>query len=176
MVASRTACFWAPYVTKGFTPDSGSSWLLPRLVGVARAKEMLLLGRRVDGEKAAAWGLVNECVDDEQLDAALGEVTDELADAATVSVGLAKSLVHRGLTLDLNTTNFHLRWSMADRAHQWDRALGLHLSPENIVGNAARFLDLAARLVEKRLELGGVRQHQPFQFILVCDRQQDRQD
>ena len=47
-VAAEDSRFWLPFVKRGFTPDSGASWLVPRLVGVARAKELLLLGRRGD--------------------------------------------------------------------------------------------------------------------------------
>ena len=55
-IAADDSRFWLPFVKRGFTADSGSTWLLPRLVGVARAKEMLLLGRPVSGADAAAWG------------------------------------------------------------------------------------------------------------------------
>src|SRR5690242_1147219 len=48
IVASDTARFWTPFTSRGFSPDSGSTWLLPRVVGVARAKEMLLLSRPVE--------------------------------------------------------------------------------------------------------------------------------
>src|SRR5262249_3997693 len=52
-IAADTATFWEPFVARGFTPDSGATWLLPRLVGVARAKELLLLGEKVTGRRAA---------------------------------------------------------------------------------------------------------------------------
>ena len=105
----------APFTSFGFTPDSGGSWLLPRLVGVARAKEMLLLGREVSGAQAAGWGMVHRSVPATEVDAAAAGLVDELAAAATVAVGLTKSLVHRGLTTDL--------------AHQLaDEALAMELS------------------------------------------------
>jgi 2-(1,2-epoxy-1,2-dihydrophenyl)acetyl-CoA isomerase len=100
-IATPSAKFWVPMVTKGFTPDSGSTWLLPRLVGLARAKEMVLRGKPVDGERAAEWGLVSRCVPAEDLDAAVAEVADELAAAATVSVGLARVLLHHNLSATL---------------------------------------------------------------------------
>jgi 2-(1,2-epoxy-1,2-dihydrophenyl)acetyl-CoA isomerase len=62
---------------------------------------MVLRGKPVSGEKAAAWGLVSECVGEEALDAAVKAVADELAAAATVSVGLAKTLLHRNLEVTL---------------------------------------------------------------------------
>src|SRR5262249_61818794 len=52
----------APFAAMGFTPDSGGSWLLPRLAGVARAKEMLMLGREESGPEAAARGRVHRAV------------------------------------------------------------------------------------------------------------------
>jgi 2-(1,2-epoxy-1,2-dihydrophenyl)acetyl-CoA isomerase len=101
VVAARSAQFWVPFVARGFTPDSGTTFLLPRLIGVARAKEMILRGQRVDGALAADWGLVSEAVDDGALDAAVEEVVQEFARAPTVALSLAKQLVHRGLTGDL---------------------------------------------------------------------------
>jgi len=102
VVATRSARFWVPFVTRGFTPDSGSTYLLPRLIGLARAKEMILRGKQVDGERAAQWGMVNEVVDDDALDDAVEAVVQEFASAATVSVGLAKQLMFRNLSGDLN--------------------------------------------------------------------------
>jgi 2-(1,2-epoxy-1,2-dihydrophenyl)acetyl-CoA isomerase len=101
VIASTTARFWVPFVTKGFTPDSGNTWLLPRLVGIRRAKEMVLRGKPISGARAAEWGLVTECVEDDMLDAALDEVVAELAAAATVAYGLARTLLHRNLELPL---------------------------------------------------------------------------
>src|SRR5206468_3423556 len=64
VVAARSAQFWVPFVSRGFTPDSGTTFLLPRLIGVARAREMILRGKRIDGVLAAEWGLVSQVVDD----------------------------------------------------------------------------------------------------------------
>lgn len=100
-VVADDARLRAPFTAMGFTPDSGSSWLIPRLVGVARAKEMLLLGREISGERAADWGLVHRAVPADAVASEAGALVDELATAATVAVGLAKLLVHRGLTTDL---------------------------------------------------------------------------
>lgn len=102
VVAAHDARFWAPFVARGFSPDSGTTFLLPRLVGVARAREMLLLGRPVDGEQAATWGLVNEAVGAESVEAAMERVVSEFASAATVAVGLGKVLLARALGGDLD--------------------------------------------------------------------------
>lgn len=100
-IAASDARFWEPFTTRGFTPDSGGTWLLPRLVGIARAKELLLLGRELSGDEAAAWGVIHRAVPPSELDAAVREVVDTLANGPTVSLGLTKWLVHQGAGLDL---------------------------------------------------------------------------
>lgn len=96
-VASDDARFWYPFVRRGFTPDSGATWLLPRLVGLARAKEMLLLGRPIDATDAAAWGMIHRAVPDADLDAAAEALAAELRDGPTVALGLTKRSLHAGL-------------------------------------------------------------------------------
>ncbi|GAB2851166.1 enoyl-CoA hydratase-related protein [Actinocorallia aurea] len=94
-VAAEDAVFWEPFVRRGFTPDTGASWLLPRLVGVARARRMLLLGEKVDGAKAADWGLVHEAVPQEDLEARSLALLRTLAEGPTVTLGLTKQLMLR---------------------------------------------------------------------------------
>ncbi len=100
-VVADDARLRAPFATMGFTPDSGGSWLLPRLAGVARAKEMIMLGHDVTGAQAAQWGMVHRAVPTAQVDTVASDLVDELASAATVAVGLSKLLIHRGLDVDL---------------------------------------------------------------------------
>src|SRR5580698_210703 len=95
------ARLWAPFTTFAFTPDSAATWLIPRLVGVARAREMLLLGEKVSGTDAASWGLIHRAVPADELDAVSDELVQRLAAAPTVAVGLTKLLLHRALTSDL---------------------------------------------------------------------------
>jgi 2-(1,2-epoxy-1,2-dihydrophenyl)acetyl-CoA isomerase len=114
-VVADDARLRAPFATMGFTPDSGGSWLLPRLAGVARAKEMIMLGHDVSGAQAAQWGMVHRAVPDAQVDPTAGDLVDELASAATVAVGLSKLLIHRGLSIDLER-------------HLADEALAIELS------------------------------------------------
>ncbi len=100
-IATESSRFWEPFVTRGFTPDSGATWLVPRLVGVARAKELLMLGREVSAGDAAAWGLIHRAVPAADLDAAVDALVTELAGAATVAVGLTKRAIHRALESSL---------------------------------------------------------------------------
>jgi 2-(1,2-epoxy-1,2-dihydrophenyl)acetyl-CoA isomerase len=93
-VAAANSVFWEPFVARGFSPDSGSTWLVPRLVGLTRAKEMLLLGEQVGGSQAAEWGLIHRCVDDSDVDAVAEQLVTRLASGPTVAIGLAKQAIH----------------------------------------------------------------------------------
>jgi 2-(1,2-epoxy-1,2-dihydrophenyl)acetyl-CoA isomerase len=105
-IAAEDARFWAPFVDRGFTPDSGNTWLLPRRVGEVRAREMIHLGRVVEGAEAAEWQMIHRAVPAAEVDAAAGELVATLAKSATVGLGLAKWLLHVGATTPLDE---HLR-------------------------------------------------------------------
>jgi len=98
-IAARDARFSEPFALRGFSPDSGGTWLLPRLVGVARAKRMLMLGEEISGAQAAEWGMIHSAVDPERLDEAAESLLARLAEMPTASVGFTKYLVHRSLEL-----------------------------------------------------------------------------
>lgn len=111
-IVADDARLWAPFTTFGFTPDSGASWMIPRLAGVARAKEMLMLGTKVSGADAASWGLVHSSVPANEVEAAGEELVARLAAGPTVAIGLTKLLVHRGLTADLDRHLADEAWAM----------------------------------------------------------------
>ena len=96
-IAADTAQFWEPFLERGFTPDSGATWLVPRLVGVARARELLLLGRKITGADAAAWGLIHASAPEEALESAAATLVERLATGPTVALGLAKRCINRNL-------------------------------------------------------------------------------
>ena len=96
-VAADDSRFWLPFTKRGFTPDSGSTWLLPRLIGVARAKALLLLGRDVDGATAADWGMIHRAVPAAEVESTARALVDELAAGPTVALGLTKRCVHTAL-------------------------------------------------------------------------------
>lgn len=95
-VADEGATFWEPFLSRGFTPDTGSTWLLPRLAGIARAKRMLLLGEKVSGADAADWGLIHSAVPADEVDAAVDALLARLAGGPTVAIGLAKQAIGYG--------------------------------------------------------------------------------
>jgi 2-(1,2-epoxy-1,2-dihydrophenyl)acetyl-CoA isomerase len=111
-VVSATARFLAPYTARGFTPDSGVSWLLPRRIGEVRARKMLLLGESVDGASAADWGMVDRCVPDDSLDDEGERTALTLAGRATVAVGLTKWLLHAGRGASLEAHLHHEAFAM----------------------------------------------------------------
>jgi enoyl-CoA hydratase/carnithine racemase len=83
-------------VRLGIMPGAGGTQRLPRLIGEARAKEMILLGRRVNGARALEIGLVNQVVPRAGLDAAIQGLIDELAACAPLSLTSAKLAIERG--------------------------------------------------------------------------------
>jgi 2-(1,2-epoxy-1,2-dihydrophenyl)acetyl-CoA isomerase len=95
-VATTDAVFWEPFVDRGFSPDSGSTWLLPRLIGVARARRMLLLGEKVTAIDAADWGLIHQAVAATDFDGVVENLLARLAGGPTVAIGLAKQALSFG--------------------------------------------------------------------------------
>lgn len=105
-VLADDARVWEPFSQRGFTPDTGGTWLLPRLVGLQRARELLVLGTTVDGVTAVSWGLGHRSVPAAEVDATAEELALRLASGPTVSLGLTKWLLH---TSAEHTLDQHLR-------------------------------------------------------------------
>lgn len=93
-VAADDAVFWEPFAARGFSPDSGASWLLPRLVGLTRAKRMLLLGDKVSATDAADWGLIHQAVGPADVDSVTEALLARLAAGPTVALGFAKQAIN----------------------------------------------------------------------------------
>lgn len=103
VVASETGYFLEAFANIGLVPDGGASWMLPRLVGKARAMEMALLGERVPAEKALAWGLIHKVVADDALDADAFALATRLAAGPTRALGLARRAINAALDSDYQT-------------------------------------------------------------------------
>jgi 2-(1,2-epoxy-1,2-dihydrophenyl)acetyl-CoA isomerase len=88
--AARSASFLQAFARIGLIPDAGGTWVLPRLVGAARARGLALLAEPLSAEKAEAWGLIWKVVDDDKLEAEVSAVAVKLAAAPTYALGLAK--------------------------------------------------------------------------------------
>lgn len=94
-IASDRASFIQAFIRVGLAPDSGSSYFLPRLVGMAKAMEMSLLGEPIGAEEAAKIGLVNKVVPADQLLQAAGEWAAKLAQGPAQAIGLTKRALNR---------------------------------------------------------------------------------
>jgi 2-(1,2-epoxy-1,2-dihydrophenyl)acetyl-CoA isomerase len=93
VIASRRAHFTTAYSTIGLTPDGGMTWLLPRLIGLRRAQDMILSNRRVSAEEGQAIGLVSQVVDDDDLLGECRKAALVMAAAPTSALGGAKKLL-----------------------------------------------------------------------------------
>jgi 2-(1,2-epoxy-1,2-dihydrophenyl)acetyl-CoA isomerase len=91
-VCARSAYFLQAFRRIGLVPDCGSTWLLPRLVGKARAIELSLMGERLPAEKALEWGLINRVHDDADLMEEAMKLARELANGPTVALSLIRKL------------------------------------------------------------------------------------
>ena len=103
VLAARSAHFTLAYTAIGLTPDGGSTWLLPRLVGLRRAQELVLTNRRVAAEDAAALGLITRVVDDATLVADAHALAADLASSATSAIGQARRLLLSSFESSLET-------------------------------------------------------------------------
>jgi len=92
VIAGRSAYFLQAFVNIGLIPDAGATWLLPRLVGRARAMEMMMLGERIPAEKAAEWGMISRIVEDADLAEEGLALATRLAQGPTAAYGLIRRL------------------------------------------------------------------------------------
>jgi 2-(1,2-epoxy-1,2-dihydrophenyl)acetyl-CoA isomerase len=102
-VASESAYFLQAFVNIGLVPDGGASWMLPRLIGKARATEMMMLGERVPAAKAFDWGMVHKVVADDALDAEAFALAERLAAMPTVALGLMRRAITAAYETDYAT-------------------------------------------------------------------------
>src|SRR5215468_8628524 len=96
-LCGRSSKFNLAYTQAGLTPDAGTTFLLPRMLGLKRTMELLLLNRALPAEEALSWGLVNEVVADEQVLARAVEIAEQLARGASSAIGATKRLVAHSL-------------------------------------------------------------------------------
>jgi len=103
VIASEAAKFGQAFVRIGLSPDWGGAYFLPRLVGPAKAKELLFTGKLIDAREAERIGLVNQVVTPEELEPTVMSLAKQLAQGPTRAIGIAKMLVTKGLELDLGS-------------------------------------------------------------------------
>ena len=103
IIASENAKFGLIFSRIGLIPDGGSLFHLPRLVGPAKAKELIFTTKLVDAKEAERIGLVNKAVPTDELDNEVNTLAKQLAEGPTVALGIAKRIINKGLSMDLSS-------------------------------------------------------------------------
>ena len=132
ILCARSAYFLQAFRRIGLVPDCGSTWLLPRLIGRARAIELSLLGERLPAETALAWGLVNRVFDDEALMAETRRLAHDLASGPTLALGLIRRLY----------------WQSPENAYE--QQLDLECRMQRMAGASQDFREGVTAFLEKR--------------------------
>ena len=132
IIASDDATMIEVFINIGLVPDSGSSFFLPRLVGIAKAFELCTMGSKVKAHEALSLGLINRSVPRDQLDAAVKECTDYFAAAPTKAIGLIKKMLHKSSHATL------------------DEMLDYEAYCQEIAGSSQDYLEGVAAFLEKR--------------------------
>ncbi len=125
VVAADHAKFVEIFVRRGLVPDGAGAWLLPRIIGIQKTKELFFLGDDLPAADAAALGLVNRVVPADRLAAEVDALAARLADAPTVAISLAKRLVNSSLDVDRAT-------AFRDEAAAQERNMSTHDANEGV--------------------------------------------
>lgn len=131
-VAARSAYFLQAFVNIGLVPDGGASWMLPRLIGKARATQMMMLGEKIDAARAEDWGLIYACVDDAALLATAMDLAHRLAAGPTLALGVMRANLKAALDSDYAT------------------ALAREADGQRTAGNSADAVEGATAFLQKR--------------------------
>ena len=132
VVAAKSAKFIQSFSAIGLIPDSGGTWVLPRLVGQARAMGLALTGEPLPAEKAAEWGLIWKAVDDEALDLEVGALAERLASLPPLGLAAIKEMIRSS-------------WS-----HSLDQELDLQRDAMRRLGFTEDYREGVAAFLEKR--------------------------
>ncbi|MBO1013290.1 2-(1,2-epoxy-1,2-dihydrophenyl)acetyl-CoA isomerase [Achromobacter sp. SD115] len=103
VIAKASATFIQSFCRLGLIPDTGGTFVLPRLVGRARAMGLAMLGDKLSAKQAEEWGLIWQCVADEEFDAALERLAQHFAKAPTKGLAFTKRAMQASLGNDLST-------------------------------------------------------------------------
>jgi 2-(1,2-epoxy-1,2-dihydrophenyl)acetyl-CoA isomerase len=132
ILCARSAYFLQAFRRIGLVPDCGSTWLLPRLIGKARAIELSLLGEKLTAETALQWGLVNRVHDDATLMSEAMKLAHELANGPTVALSLIRKLY----------------WDSSENSYE--QQLNLEFESQRIAGASEDFKEGVSAFLEKR--------------------------
>lgn len=132
VVAAKSAKFIQSFANIGLIPDSGGTWVLPRLVGQARALGLALTAEPLPAEKAAEWGLIWKAVDDDALDTEVNTLAARFATAPTRGLAAIKAMIRQS-------------WS-----HSLDEELDRQRDMMRELGTSADYKEGVAAFMEKR--------------------------
>lgn len=132
VLCARSSYFLQAFRRIGLVPDGGSTWILPRLVGKARAMELSLLGEKLPAETALQWGLVNRVFDDENLIDEAKKLAADLANGPTKALGMIRQLY----------------WESTDNTYE--EQLNLERQLQRTAGNGEDFKEGVRAFLEKR--------------------------
>jgi 2-(1,2-epoxy-1,2-dihydrophenyl)acetyl-CoA isomerase len=125
VLATASAHFSLAYTAIGLSPDGGSTWILPRLIGLRRAQEMALLNTRVKAEEAAQIGLITRVVADGTLESETAQVAATLAASATGALGRARNLLLTSFSATLETQMEYESRAIAEAARGTENREGV---------------------------------------------------
>lgn len=138
VVAARSAKFIQSFSAIGLIPDSGGTWVLPRLVGQARALGLTLTGEPLSAEKAEEWGMIWKCVDDEALDAEVDALAQKLASLPPLGLAATKDMIRESWQHTMEQELHRQRNMMCRLGYTQDYREGvaafLEKRPANFVG------------------------------------------
>lgn len=132
VVAAKSATFVQAFCKIGLIPDSGGTWLLPRLVGNARAMGLAMLGDKLSAEQAANWGLIWRCVEDAELTPTVAALAQHFARAPTQCMAEIKQAVYGS-------------WQ-----HSLEQQLDVERDAQSRLGASADYAEGVAAFTEKR--------------------------
>jgi enoyl-CoA hydratase/carnithine racemase len=135
-VAGEKAKLGQPEIQLGIIPGAGGTQRLPRLVGPARAKELIYTGRFVSADEALHIGLVDRVVPDDEVYSAAMDMAEQFARGPAYALRAAKEAIDRGLEVDLETGLEIERVQFAALFATQDRAIGMQSFVENGPGKA----------------------------------------
>ncbi|TNF86277.1 MAG: 2-(1,2-epoxy-1,2-dihydrophenyl)acetyl-CoA isomerase [Gammaproteobacteria bacterium] len=132
VLAAESARFIQSFCNIGLVPDSGGTWILPRLVGHARAMGLALLGERLSARQAEEWGLIWKCIADDDLAAEAERLAKHLATRPTHGLGLIK------------------RAMLASNTNTLDQQLDLERDLQRLAGRSEDYREGVAAFIQKR--------------------------
>jgi 2-(1,2-epoxy-1,2-dihydrophenyl)acetyl-CoA isomerase len=93
VIATKSAGFLEPFCKLGLIPDTGGTYMLPRLAGPARALGLAMLGEKITAEQAAAWGLIWKCIEDAEFSQTIETIVGQLANGPTLGYARIKQAI-----------------------------------------------------------------------------------